>query len=198
MGEGGLDKKNVMQLIHSVYDLQESLEKSLWKTHCEAAACFLNAYLETHYIGVTDADKVFATKWEKIKTVRSFQPIDEATLKKTILKVPAPVLTRWWTVGETASVTWTVYLLLFRVCQQVINTHGTIHRSNKIASGLQPLLLEPELFSDLAMMHNYHCFFVSPHFGWMQSATDMTNLPGFSSHTTPCRATTSWCKTLTH
>jgi hypothetical protein len=78
-----------------------------------------------------------------------FEPIDGTTMKKRIMKVPAPVLTRWWTVGETASVTWTAYLLLFRLCQQVINSHGTIHRSNKIASGLQPLLLEEELFSTI-------------------------------------------------
>jgi hypothetical protein len=32
------------------------------------------------------------------------------------------------------------------------------------------------------MIHNYHSCFVSPHFDWLQSATDLTDLPGFQSH----------------
>ena len=187
MGDGGLDKKNVMQLIHSVYDLQKSMDKELWKTHCHAACMFLNAHVDTVYYGVTAGDKLFASKWEKVKSFRHFQVIDEVELKKTIMKVPAPVLTRWWTVGETARVAWDAYLLMYRVCQQVINATGTGARSNKIASALQSLLLEEELFSDLAMLHNYHTFFVVPHFDWMQSATDMTHVPGFQSHNTLAR-----------
>jgi hypothetical protein len=182
IGEGGLDKKNAMQLIHSVYDLQDSMDRSIWKTHCEAAMTFLNANLETAYVGITQADNIFATKWEKIKTFRKFELIDADTFNKTVMKVQAPVLTRWWTVGDAATMVWNAYLLIFRVCQQVINSQATVQRSNKIASGLQPLLLEEEIFSDVALIHNYHCFFVTPHFGWMQSEDDLTNLPGFQSH----------------
>lgn len=100
------------------------------------------------------------------------------------MKIPKPVLTRWWTVGETASIAWTVYLLLLRICQQVINANGTTSKPNKIASGLQPLLLEAELFSDLTMIHEYHCYFVTPHFGWMESANDLTETPAFQAHNT--------------
>jgi hypothetical protein len=182
MGDGGLGSKTVMQLIHSVHDLQASIETTVWKTHCEAAVAFLNANVDTAYVGVTDADKSFAEKWEMIKTFRQFTPIDEVTMKKTVYKIPAPVMTRWWTVGETAAVVWSSYLLLFRLCQQVINSLGTIHRANKVASNLQPLLLEAELYSDLCMIHNYHSFFVGPHFAWMEGTDDLSELPGFQSH----------------
>lgn len=89
------------------------MDRDLWKTHCEAAVCFLNANIDSHYIGVTDGDKQFASKWEKIKIFRLFVAIDEVAFKKALLKIPAPVLTRWWTVGETARVTWNYYLLLY-------------------------------------------------------------------------------------
>jgi hypothetical protein len=175
-----------------VYDLQDSsMESSLWKMHCEEAATFINSNLNTPFVGDTVADKLFADKWEKIKIFRKFELMDDASIKKTTLKVPKAVLTRWWTVGEAASVTWSAYILIFRVCQQVINAQATIAKSNKIASQLQPLLLEEELFADLAMIHNYHCFFVTPHFGWMQAELDLSNVAGFQSHNSLLKYTTS-------
>jgi hypothetical protein len=184
MGEGGLDKRTALQLLHSVHDLQESLEKEIWTTHCEAASTFLNNNLLTSYIGITEEDQLFASKWEKVKSFRQFQAIDATLEKQIISKIQAPVLTQWWTVGETAATAWTFYLLLVRICQQIINANPTSSKQNKIASGLQPLLLEEELFSDVTMIHEYHCYFVAPHFGWMQSANDLTETPAFQAHNT--------------
>jgi hypothetical protein len=185
MGEGGLDKKNLMQLLHSVYDLQESMDKEVWRVHVSEALKFLETYSarDTHYVGLTQGDQQFADKWELVKTFRHFNAMLTAKeLKRTRFKIPAPVLTRWWTVGETARVLWSAYLLVLRISQQVINT--TSSKPNKIASGLQPLLLELELFSDLALVNCFHSFYVSPHFDWMQSATDLSGVPGFQAHNT--------------
>jgi hypothetical protein len=185
MGEGGLEKKNVMQLLHSVYDLQESVDRDVWKMHVEQATEFLLAFgaADTPYVGDTDADQQFAAKWELIKTFRPFgNVLSHKEINRTNFKIPAPVLTRWWSVGETAKATWPSYLLLFRISQQVIN--ATSSKQNKIASGLQPLMLEPQLFSDLSLLHCFHTYYVSPHFDWMQSATDMSGIPGFQSHNT--------------
>jgi hypothetical protein len=44
MGDGGLEKKNVMQLLHSVHDLQEAMETTLWKMHVSEAMKFLHYY----------------------------------------------------------------------------------------------------------------------------------------------------------
>jgi hypothetical protein len=185
MGEGGLDRKNIMQLLHSVYDLQESMEREVWRVHVAEALKFLEAFgaSNTPYLGLTQGDRQFADKWELVKTFRPFQPMLTAKeVKRTRFKIPAPVLTRWWTVGETARVSWSSYLLLLRITQQVINTSSS--KPNKIASGLQPLLLELELFSDLALVNCFHCFYVSPHFDWMQSSTDLSAVPGFQAHNT--------------
>ena len=121
---------------------------------------------------------------EHVKTFRKFlAALPNKDLKRAIFKIPAPVLTRWWTVGEAARVVWTAYLLIFRISQQVINAN-TSAKATKIASGLQPLMMELEIFSDLSLINNFHSFYVSPHFDWMQSSTDLTATPGFQAHNT--------------
>jgi hypothetical protein len=185
MGEGGLEKKNLMQLLHSIYDLQESMDRDVWKMHVTEAMAFLGSYGSnaTPFVGLTVGDQQFAAKWELVKTFRQFSTtLTNKDFKRTSFKIPAPVLTRWWSVGETARVSWSAYLLLLRISQQVINS--TASKPNKIASGLQPLMMEPELFSDLALVHCFHGFYVSPHFDWMQSATDLSGIPGFQAHNT--------------
>jgi hypothetical protein len=186
MGEGALEKKNVMQLIHSVYDLQECLDNEVWKVHVDEAVAFYETYTTTTYVGVNEGDRQFAAKWELVKTFRPFNnALTKKELARATLKIPKPVLTRWWTVGETARVTWSAFLLLLRISQQVIN--ATVRKENKIASGLQPLLVEAELFSDLALIHCFHSFYVCPHFAWMQEATDLSAVPGFQAHNTVAR-----------
>jgi hypothetical protein len=187
MGEGGLEKKNVMQLLHSVYDLQESMDRDVWKMHVKEATAFLDDFgnSDTPYIGVSNGDCQFATKWELVKAFRQFDAMNNKETKWVNFKIPAPVLTRWWTVGETAKVSWSAYLLLLRISQQVINS--TSSKPNKIASGLQPLLLELELFSDLAWVNCFHSYYASPHFDWMQSATDLSAVEGFQAHNTAAR-----------
>ena len=63
MGEGGREKKNVMQLIHSVYDLQESMDRELWKVHVSEAVKFTESHTNTPYVGVSVPDQQFAVKW---------------------------------------------------------------------------------------------------------------------------------------
>jgi hypothetical protein len=60
MGEGGLEKKNVMQLLHSIYDLQESMDKELWKLHVSEAIHVLLAYTNAPSVGVSIPDPQFA------------------------------------------------------------------------------------------------------------------------------------------
>jgi hypothetical protein len=187
IGEGGLEKKNLMQLLHSISDLQESMDKEIWQMHVSKALVFLEANCNTPYIGQTDADRQYAAKWEQVKTFRAFDStLTKKELQRTNYKIPTPVLTRWSTVGETARVVWSAYLLLLQVSQQVINSRVAA-KQTKIASGLQPLLLELEIFSDLALVNCFYDYFLCPHFDWMQSATDLTAIPGFQSHNTLLR-----------
>lgn len=187
MGEGGLDKRNVMQLLHAVYDLQDSMSQDVWKVLTTEAVLFFNAFSSTNtYVGNSIADQQFAAKWNKVKTFRDFEPaLPDWKEKRMTCKFTAPVLTRWWTVGEGARAVMDCYLLLLKISQSVINSNSG--KSNKIASGLQPLLLEAELYSDLALVHCYHCNFVCKHFKWMQESTDLSAVPGFQAHNTLVR-----------
>jgi hypothetical protein len=155
-----LEKKNVMQLLHAVYDLEDLMELAMLKTHVDKAFGFLEQYGRSTipYVGQTQGDQQFAVKWEKVKTFRPFQPtLLDKELKRMNFKILALVLTRWWSVGETARATWSSYLLLLRLTQQVINS--TTLKPNKIASGLQPLILELELFSDVSLIRCFHSYF---------------------------------------
>ena len=69
-----------------------------------------------------------------------------------------------------------------KICQSVINS--STGRSNKIASCLQPMLLEPEIYSDLCLLQGYYSHYLKGHFKWMQEATDLSGVPGFQSHNT--------------
>lgn len=188
IGEGGLEKKNVLQLLHSIYDLQDAMELDVWKTHVEESMKFMEKYYDIDGEPVpteTEADKAFAVKWSSVTGFVGFPPTLEEEYRKQVLrKLQAPVLTRWWTVGAGAHLATKIYLLLVRITQNVINCHPTRDKKNKIASGLQPLLLEPEIFSDLALVDCFHTAFFCPHLDWIQSATDLTNVPGFQSHNT--------------
>jgi hypothetical protein len=184
MGEGGLDKRNVMQLLHTVYDLQESVCQEVWKFTVKDAQEFMLTYgYGNDYEGFTPADKTFAAKWMKVKRFRVFE--DELTPqqeKKTNSKFSSPVLTRWWTVGEAAKTVFDSYLLLMKISQSIINS--TTGKSNKIASCLQPLLMEPEIYSDLTLLRCYFSTYLDKHFQWMQSEIDLSGVPGFQAHNT--------------
>jgi hypothetical protein len=188
MGEGGLDKRNVMQLLHAVYDLQDSMSQDVWKVLTTEAVLFTNAYCTAAntYTGITIPDQQFAVKWNKVRGFRNFEEgLPDWKERRMTCKFPAPVLTRWWTVGEGARAVMDCYLVLLKISQSVINS--TSGKCNKIASGLQPLLLEPELYSDLALVHCYHSSYVCVHFKWMQECTDLSDVPGFQAHNTLVR-----------
>lgn len=137
MGEGGLDKRNVMQLLHAVYDLQSSMSQDVWKLTVHEAQDFLLAHGgDNQYNGNTVGDGMFASKWNKVKTFREFpSTLSDSNKKKAASKLQAPVLTRWWTVGEASVTVYDCYLLLVKITQSVINATSS-KKSSKIASGL--------------------------------------------------------------
>ena len=184
LGEGGLGMKNVMQLIHSVYDMQEALDFDEYVEIMDKARAFVrkmqaNKNADYDY-GDSATDKDFGEKMSKvISFYKDFQSTD-FDLNSRVRKMAAPVLTRWWYVGEACKYVWQNYPAIVKATQMVINIYGT--KPNKIASGLQPLLLEPEIFSDLALLRSYHVGFFDHHLKWLQDSIDMSNRPGFQSH----------------
>jgi hypothetical protein len=131
MGEGGWEKKNIMQLLHKVYDLQDFMDLAVWKVRVEEAIVFLEQHgsSTTTYVGQTQGDQQFADKWETVKTFRPFQPmLTDTELKRTSFKIPAPVLTRWWSVGETAD-----FQATLTVCDPKLRSHQE-SKANKFVS----------------------------------------------------------------
>jgi len=162
IGEGGLGKRNAMQMLHSVCDLQESIGIEEWR-HALMRA-------NEHCVGFVDdkADnKHFAAACMMIEACYDFEvtPIDpEAYIAGTMLAmIQAPVLTRWWTVGVGASYSFKCYLQVLRVCQILINRCKSDSRTNTIASGLYALMTDPNSLADLVSMKCFHCSFIRKH-----------------------------------
>ena len=198
IGIGGLGQRNVMQLLHSVYYLQDCMDLETWTSLVQQATGFLNAHYykkdSVPYEGESGVwvvktqeytkhpDEEFRESWEKIQTFRAFPvPTDEQLMKPT-LKFQCPVLTRWETVGKGATILWENYPLIFVISQFTCNWKKTSNKYNTAASNLQSLLLEEDIFSDLALIYDYHKNYMEGHFDWLQQCTDMTQVPGFQTH----------------
>ena len=181
IGHGGLDKRNALQMLHSVYDLQESLDMEEWRHALVHAVRWCLAFTDD-----TDDDHFFVVAYKNIKRLYPFEvtPVNrEAKVTDTMLeKIQAPVLTRWWTVGVGANYMLTYYLPIFRVCQVICNRYKSDSKANKVASGLYSLMCDPNNVADLALIKCFNAAFIRKHLDWLQSNTDLSGVPGFQSH----------------
>eukprot|EP00978_Attheya_sp_CCMP212_P005306 scaffold11847_cov34-Attheya_sp.AAC.1 len=56
--------------------------------------------------------------------------------------IPAPIITRWWTIGAAAVFLLNNLAVIGAIAQGVINRHVTTKKANQIASGVQSLMGE--------------------------------------------------------
>ena len=183
LGDGGLGTRNMMQLIHAVYDMQESLEFQEYLEVMTESVAFtrkLQAGKDYSYGGSKYDDEFKDRMTTVIGFYNNFSSASFFGTKKQIKKMPAPVLTRWWYVGEACKFVWQYYPAILKATQIVINTYTK--KPNKIASGLQPLILEHEIFADLSLVYCFHASYFDRHMKWLQSNTDLSGRPGFLSH----------------
>jgi hypothetical protein len=175
--EGGLEKRSMMQMLHSMYDLQESLENDHFKMYMDKAKEWVAKIIQHTQETRPPADDL-EVDWYKLL---SFVPsvFDE---NARINRVPAAVLTRWWYVGVAGEFAVKHFLVLFVTCQLIINDHDTNSRPGIIAGSLYSLMLEPQLYSDLVFLRTFHIEFLVPHFEWLQEADNITKEPGYRSH----------------
>jgi hypothetical protein len=95
-------------------------------------------------------------------------------------RIPAPILTRWWTVGECVAFLNKHREIILAICHAVIQATTTIRAVNQIASALQAMLLTPEIGSDITLIDTYHKYFLCSHFAWLQKGDpELGNQPGF-------------------
>jgi len=109
-GEGALDKVNAMQMLYSVCRLQESIDLDEWRH----TLCKSSQFVAEHDPSVVDTmvptnaqeehQLAFYKKHQQVLVFHSAfkkQSVEfDSTYKGTVLlKMTAPMLTRWWTVG---------------------------------------------------------------------------------------------------
>ena len=94
--------------------------------------------------------------------------------------IPCPILTRWWTVGVAATFLLKHWNIIAVVAQGVINRLSTIKKCNQIASGVQSLMCEPVIKSDIHLISAFHTYFLFSHFAWLQKGDpEVGAAPGF-------------------
>ena len=144
IGLGKLEGRNAMQLIHSIYDLQKTMEIGLWRKEYSKAA----------------------------------NEVGQGSVKFN--KMAAPILTRWWTVGEAASDLLEHFPIFMKLCENVRNAHTSDSAKNRIASSILSLSRVPVILSDVNLISCFHDAFLNTHFSWMQKGDKLVgNTPGF-------------------
>lgn len=80
IGDGGLENRNAMQLLHSIYDLQGYQD---WKQCCallDEAREYTNFHFQDgiqDFQCITDGDREFAGRFNKVRLFKQFVVIEE-------------------------------------------------------------------------------------------------------------------------
>jgi hypothetical protein len=128
-GEGGEEKQNMMQMIHSVYDMQMSMEFTEFQNLFKLARGDIEKFLELPDTITVDGDdqppenKTFEERQKRIRSFRNFKTSDHEEGDSP--KIQNPVLTRWWYVGVAALYLFENYLVIARLTQIIINQFGS-------------------------------------------------------------------------
>ena len=97
-----------------------------------------------------------------------------------VKKIAAPILTRWWTVGEAAKNILEHFPILLGIARKVVNVNPSNNKLNKIASGLLSLMKEPIIVSDIKLISSFHGVFLNQHFNWLQNGDEgIGGTPGY-------------------
>jgi hypothetical protein len=181
-GEGSLGARTMMQMLHSAYDLQESMEFSEFRLVMDEAKQWIEQQQE-------QTDGLPANIYDpKIKDflVNTWNRVNEFALPQgesdelpdKIQKIPQPVLTRWWYVGVAAAFLKQYCRIVLRATQIIINLNDSKSRPNKIASGLQFIMKEDIAYSDMLFLAQFHTGFPIQHFKWLQEEDEVAKNPG--------------------
>lgn len=197
-GEGKIDGANAMQLLCSVWHLQESIDLNeqrhiLYKSNKWVLKCMpeeqpeVKSNKRTKRTTAQENEATFVcnftivcgfhSKFKKVLT----SPTNIA--KRSLLgKMQAPISTQWWTVGSTSSYAFDYYLVLFHAWQTIINMCSSNTTPNIIASALFSMMKNQETFIDMTLIRCFHKVHINPNFDWLQPCTDLSGVKGFCSH----------------
>jgi hypothetical protein len=180
LGKGKLEKRNMMQMLHSAYNLQESMEFGEFKLVVLEAALWVQQKQNGNSPTDPKTQDFLMNAWARVDEFAL--PYDNlAELLEKVQKTPQPILTRWWHVGVPAAFLKTNYRTVLRATQMCVNTNNADSRPNKIASGLQSLMKEDVACSDMLFLAQIHQDWLTKHFEWLQGVDDVAKKPGFRS-----------------
>ena len=95
-------------------------------------------------------------------------------------RIPAPILTRWWTVGVAAEFLLDHWDTIVLIVHGSIQCRTTDKAVNQIASGVQALMNNAQIKSDVHLIHAFHKHFLFPHFSFLQKGDGtIGGTPGF-------------------
>jgi hypothetical protein len=99
---------------------------------------------------------------------------------ETVPSIPCPIATCWWTVGVAAVFLLKNWDIIAVVVHGVINRLVTSKKENQITSGIQSLMAEPTIKSDVHLIAAYHNHFLFSNFAWLQKGDpENGGTPGF-------------------
>ncbi len=157
VGEGGLDARNAIQLLHTVFALYLVL-KSRWK-------------------------RVVGLVWQKLHTSNEQMPdelLNSIEAPKDLMKaMQEPLVTRWWTIGSLAILT-TKHLDFFLLLSSgFCNMTNTDHKDNIIASNLLSLASSEWILADVFFVAGIAKCWLNLHMKWYQGTDPNVGRPGF-------------------
>jgi hypothetical protein len=168
MGKGSLGARTMMQMLHSVYDLQESMEFSEFRLVMDEAKQWVEQQQkQTDCLPANIYDPkikdFLVNTWNRVNEF-ALPHGESDELPDKIQKIRQPVLTRWWYVGVAAAFLKQYYRIVLRATQIIINLNDSKSRPNKIVSDLQSIMKEDIAYSDMLFLAQFHTNFLTQHF----------------------------------
>jgi hypothetical protein len=184
MGKGSLGARTMMQMLHSAYNLQESMEFSEFRLVMDEAKQWVEQQqkrtncLPANIYDPKIKDFLFNT-WNRVNEF-ALPHGKSDKLPEKIQKIPQPVLTRWWYVGVAAAFLKHYYRIVLRATQIIINLNDSKSRPNKIASGLQSSIMKEDItYCDMLFLAQFHTGIITQCFKWLQEEDEVPKNPGF-------------------
>jgi hypothetical protein len=152
-GEGGLEKRNVLQLVHTCYDMQQCYSGDLFATAWNAAKSVKPAPGASIDRMVVEEENPLREDDEDVDAIKRMQ---------------RPVLTRWWYVSMACEHLVEHFEDWEHFMNRIVAKSKSNSREWKIASNGCSLISEPRLLCDAWFIVGFARSFFHRHFKWLQ------------------------------
>ena len=156
VGEGGLESRNAIQLLHTIYSFYKEL-KGRWT-------------------------KAVRAVWKKVYGEEMPDDALDAVedIPKDLLKaMQEPLITRWWTIAVLACKARRYLVFFVKMAKGVRNMTTTKEKENTIASNLLSLASSEWIVADVMLIASLSKLFLNNHMKWYQGADPNIGRPGF-------------------